>query len=121
MYSSKDLDKLFENLPFLIEENLKNHKNKDKLLEIVIDLGRRPEGRFTTGSEYLSQKIVSWQDLDYIIKRLGQFSGENRAGIEKTLHRISCIRNRQWLINGLTCRVGRAIFGTIGISCGRNS
>ena len=115
MYPSKDLDKLFENLPFLIEENLKNHKNKDKLIEIVIDLGRRPEGRFTTGSEYLSQKIVSWQDIDYITKRLSQFSVENRAGIEKTLHRISCIRNRQWLINGLTCRVGRAIFGTIGI------
>ena len=115
MYPSKDLDKLFENLPFLIQENLKNHKNKDKLIEIVIDLGRRPEGRFTTGSEYLSQKIVSWQDIDYITKRLSQFSVENRAGIEKTLHRISCIRNRQWLINGLTCRVGRAIFGTIGI------
>jgi len=115
MYPSKDLYKLFENLPFLIEESLKNHKNKDKLVEIVIDLGRRPEGRFTTGSEYLSQKIVSWQDIDYITKRLGQFSVENRAGIEKTLHRISCIRNRQWLINGLTCRVGRAIFGTIGI------
>ena len=115
MYPSKDLDKLFDNLPFLIQENLKNHKNKDKLIEIVIDLGRRPEGRFTTGSEYLSQKIVSWQDIDYITKRLSQFSVENRAGIEKTLHRISCIRNRQWLINGLTCRVGRAIFGTIGI------
>ena len=100
MYPSKDLDKLFENLPFLIQENLKNHKNKDKLIEIVIDLGRRPEGRFTTGSEYLSQKIVSWQDIDYITKRLSQFSVENRAGIEKTLHRISCIRNRQWLING---------------------
>lgn len=110
-----DLEKLLNNLPFFIYEHLNNHSNKDKLIEIVLDLGRRPEARFTTGPEYLSQKIISWQDLDYITKRISKFSGENRAGIERTLHRISCIRNRQFLINGLTCRVGRAIFGTISI------
>merc|ERR1711897_24117 len=74
-----------------------------------------PEGRFLTGTEYLSQKVISWQDLDYIITRISKFNGENRAGIDRTLHRISCIRNRQFLINGLTCRVGRAIFGTNSI------
>ena len=78
-----------------------------------MDLGRRPEARFVTGPEYLSQKLISWQDLDYTTKRVGKFSNDNRAGIERTLHRISCIRNRQFIINGLTCRVGRAIFGTI--------
>ncbi|MGH7954425.1 MAG: AAA family ATPase [Gloeomargaritales cyanobacterium] len=109
----EDLDKLLCNLPFFIQENLKIHPNKDKLIEIVMDLGRRPEARFSSGPEYLSQKIISWQDLDYTIKRVSKFSNENRAGIERTLHRISCIRNRQSLINGLTCRVGRAIFGTI--------
>ena len=111
MVIDEDLDKLLENLPFFIEENF----NKEKLIEIVIDLGRRPEARFTTGPEYLSQKIVSWQDLDYIIKRINNFSDDNRVGLERTLHRISCIRNRQSLINGLTCRVGRAIFGAINI------
>ena len=110
-----DLDKLLNNLPFFIYQHLNNHSHKDKLIEIVLDLGRRPEARFTTGPEYLSQKIISWQDLDYVTKRISKFSGENRAGIERTLHRISCIRNRQFLINGLTCRVGRAIFGTISI------
>ncbi|MEJ2281668.1 MAG: AAA family ATPase [Candidatus Bathyarchaeota archaeon] len=115
MSIEEDLDKLLNNLPFFIQENLKIHPNKDKLIEIVMDLGRRPEARFTTGPEYLSQKIISWQDLDYTIKRVSKFSNENRAGIERTLHRISCIRNRQSLINGLTCRVGRAIFGTICI------
>lgn len=115
MSIEEDLDKLLDNLPFFIQENLKTHPNKDKLIEIVMDLGRRPEARFTTGPEYLSQKIISWQDLDYTIKRVSKFSNENRAGIERTLHRISCIRNRQSLINGLTCRVGRAIFGTICI------
>ena len=115
MTDNEDLDKLLENLPFFIQENLNNHSNKDKLIEIVIDLGRRPEARFDTGPEYLSQKIISWQDIDYIIKRISRFSNDNRAGIEQTLHRISCIRNRQAIIIGLTCRVGRAIFGTISI------
>ena len=115
MNIDQDLDKLIENLPFFIQEKLKNHPKKDKLIEIIIDLGRRPEARFTTGPEYLSQKIISWQDIDYLTKRINEFSDENRAGIDRTLHRISCIRNRQYLITGLTCRIGRAVFGTISI------
>jgi stage III sporulation protein SpoIIIAA len=115
MNSNNDLEKLLENLPTFLQEKLNKHNSKDQLIEIIIDLGRRPEARFPHGSEYISQKIISWQDLDYIIKRIGKFSNENRAGIERTLHRISCIRNRQFLINGLTCRVGRAVFGTISI------
>lgn len=110
---SEDLDQLLENLPVFIKETLVNHPNKDQLIEIIMDLGRRPEARFVTGPEYLSQKIISWQDLDYTTKRISKFSNDNRAGIERTLHRISCIRNRQSIINGLTCRVGRAVFGTI--------
>jgi stage III sporulation protein SpoIIIAA len=115
MNTDEDLEKLLNNLPFFIYQHLHNYSNKEELIEIVLDLGRRPEARFTTGPEYLSQKVISWQDIDYITKRISKFSGENRAGIERTLHRISCIRNRQFLINGLTCRVGRAIFGTISI------
>ena len=113
MIIEEDLDKLLDNLPFFIKEYLNKHTQKEKLIEIVMDLGRRPEARFTTGPEYISQKIISWQDIEYTTKRISKFSNENRAGIERTLHRISCIRNRQFLINGLTCRVGRAVFGTI--------
>jgi stage III sporulation protein SpoIIIAA len=113
MIVNDDLEKLIEKLPFFLHHYLKTHNYKDQLIEIVLDLGRRPEARFRTGPEYLSQKLISWQDLDYTTKRISKFSNENRAGIERTLHRISCIRNRQFLINGLTCRVGRAIFGTI--------
>ena len=115
MSVNKDLKKLIDSLPFFLQENLNQHPNKDKLIEIVLDLGRRPEARFISGPEYLSQKIISWQDIDYLTKRVSKFSNENRAGIERTLHRISCIRNRQFLINGLTCRVGRAVFGTISV------
>jgi len=113
MSVDEDLDKLLETLPSFLNNHINSHSSKDKIIEIVMDLGRRPEARFSTGPEYLSQKIISWQDLEYTTKRISKFSNENRAGIERTLHRISCIRNRQFLITGLTCRVGRAIFGTI--------
>ena len=113
MVDDKDLNKLLVNLPVFIKDRINNHPQKENLIEIIIDLGRRPEARFLTGPEYLSQKIISWQDLDYITKKISRFSDDNRAGIELTLHRISCIRNRQFLITGLTCRVGRALFGSV--------
>jgi stage III sporulation protein SpoIIIAA len=110
-----DLDKLTKVFPDYIESGIKTNKNKRNLVEIVLDLGRRPEARFLSGSEYLSEQIVSWQDLDYTTKRLGKFSQDNRAGIERTLHRVSCIRNRQGIIIGLTCRIGRCVLGGIGM------
>ena len=115
MQNIQEFNRLIEKLPFSVQQYLQSHLLKDQLLEIVLDLGRRPQARFQARVEYLSQKLISWQDLDYIIKQLSKFSNENRAGIERTLHRISCMRNRQFLIYGLTCRVGRAVFGTISI------
>lgn len=115
MIIHNDLEKLIQVFPDYIKEALQNHPSKSRLLEIILDLGRRPEGRFLYGTEYLSERIVSWQDLDYTTKRLGTFSNDNRAGIERTLHRISCIRNREGIIIGLTCRIGRCIVGSIGI------
>ena len=116
MGKDEDLDKLLENLPLFIKERVNKHPDKEKIVEIIMDLGRRPEIRFTTGSQILSQKMVSWQDIEYTTKRISKFNNENRAGIERTLHRISCIRNRQFLITGLTCRIGRAVFGTITLA-----
>ena len=115
MTINDDLDKLIENLPVFIQKQLSQNIYKDELTEIVLDLGKRPEARFVSGPEYLSRKLVSWQDIEYVTKRVSKFSNENRAGIERTLHRISCIRNRQFLINGLTCRVGRSVFGSIPV------
>jgi stage III sporulation protein SpoIIIAA len=115
MLIADDLDQLLDILPNLIRQSLNKHINRKNLIEIVMDLGRRPEARFPEGPEYLSNKAITWHDLDYSIKRIGNFSGDNRAGIERTLHRISSIRNRQGSIIGLTCRVGRAVFGTISI------
>jgi stage III sporulation protein SpoIIIAA len=110
-----DLDKLLNVLPEAIRQPLAQHPLRDSLIEVVMDLGRRPEARFLAKAEYLSEAFISRQDLDYCIERVGHFSGDNRAGIERTLHRISAILNRKGEIVGLTCRVGRAVFGTIGM------
>lgn len=115
MLIADDLDKLLEILPDFVRRPLKIHPYKKILMEVVMDLGRQPEARFPKGPEYLSSRTISWQDLDYSIKKVGSFSGDNRSGIERTLHRISSVRNRRGSIIGLTCRVGRAIFGTISI------
>ena len=114
MLIADDLEKLLKILPNFIRQALKKYDN-NKLLEVVMDLGRKPEARYLDRPLCLSSKTISWQDLDHCIKRIGIFGGDNRSGIEKTLHRISSIRNRKGNIIGLTCRVGRALFGTIGI------
>ncbi|MCU0524607.1 MAG: AAA family ATPase [Elainella sp. Prado103] len=110
-----DLPQLLEILPEPIRQTLDHHPQLDRLIEVVLDLGRRPEARFPNSTEYLSEAVISRADLDYCIERVGLFSGDNRAGIERTLHRISAIRNRAGDVIGLTCRVGRAVFGTIGM------
>jgi len=85
------------------------------LVEIVMDLGRRPEARFQHDEIDLLDIDVTREDLSFVNDRIGNFGDDNRAGIERTLHRISAIRNRSGEIVGLTCRIGRAVFGTIAI------
>lgn len=85
----------------------------DDLVEVVMDLGRVPQARFPDRVVELGDQAISQEDLDHVVEKLGTFTADNRAGIERTLHRISGIRNRQGRIIGLTLRVGRAIFGTI--------
>jgi stage III sporulation protein SpoIIIAA len=110
-----DLNQLLDILPDAIRHRLQQHPKRDRLIEIILDLGRNPEARFPGESEYLAETPVSKADLEYCVERVGMFSGDNRAGIERTLHRISALRNRAGEVIGLTCRVGRAIFGTIGM------
>src|SRR5690606_20421638 len=110
-----NLEQLLDVLPPAIRQALTGMDNLSELLEIVLDLGRRPEARFPDGFVYLSEEPVSKEDIDYVVQRVGEFGDDNRAGIERTLHRISAIRNRKGHIIGLTCRIGRAVFGTIDI------
>lgn len=110
-----DLEALLNVLPPYIKAGIKTFNNDEKLLEIVMDLGRQPEARYIDREVVLSEQEIKQEDIDFVIERIGQFMGDNRAGIERTLHRISGIRNRQGKVIGLTCRVGRAVFGTVDI------
>lgn len=115
MQTTDDLTKLLEILPTDLRDRLLQHPQLDRLVEVVMDLGRFPEARFPGQAEYLSETPITKEDLAESTRKVGDFGGDNRAGIEKTLHRISAIRNRRGEVIGLTCRVGRAIFGTIGM------
>ncbi|MGA8849353.1 MAG: AAA family ATPase [Dehalococcoidia bacterium] len=110
-----DLDALLDVLPIHIHEPLYQQPDHNELLEVILDLGRLPEARFPHRELVLNSSEVSQSDIDYVVSRIGEFSGDNRAGINHTLHRISAIRNRNGYIIGLTCRVGRAVFGTVGM------
>jgi stage III sporulation protein SpoIIIAA len=108
-----DLDDLLAVLPPRIQEALASRTDRDDLLEIILDLGRKPEARFLGSEAALSTEAVTSDDLAYVVERIGLFGDDNRAGIGRTLHRISAIRNRRGEIVGLTCRVGRAVRGTV--------
>ena len=110
-----DLKAIQTRLPDWIIKSIPKHENIDELLEIVMDLGRPPEARFLGSSYQLGEKEITSNDIDHVIENISQFGNDNRAGIERTLHRISAIKNRNEKIVGLTIRIGRAVFGTINI------
>jgi stage III sporulation protein SpoIIIAA len=96
-------------------EEIDQQQSRGDLIEVVLDLGRRPEARFHGHEMLLSEDEVTRDDLAFIAERIGEFGDDNRAGIERTLHRISAIRSRTRDIVGMTCRIGRAVYGTIGM------
>ncbi|MBA3944615.1 MAG: AAA family ATPase [Herpetosiphonaceae bacterium] len=112
---TSNIELLLDALPPHIRQPLETDARRDDLVEIVMDLGRLPEARFRFEETLLSSMEITREDLDYVVSRIGEFGEDNRAGIQRTLHRISAMRNRAGLVIGVTCRVGRAVFGTIEI------
>ncbi|OGO62533.1 MAG: AAA family ATPase [Chloroflexi bacterium RBG_19FT_COMBO_55_16] len=110
-----DLHVLLGVLPPHIAKAVTDANDSDNLLEEILDLGRVPTARFVDREVALSERETSHADIDYVVERIGEFDSDNRAGLERTLHRISAIRNRRGHIVGLTCRVGRAVYGTTDI------
>jgi stage III sporulation protein SpoIIIAA len=110
-----DIDLLLDIMPPRVRERLSNDTDRKGLVEVVLDLGRLPEARFNDHETTIGNQEVTRDDIEHVVHRVGEFGGDNRAGIERTLHRISGIRNRRGEVVGLTCRVGRAVFGTIDI------
>ena len=113
--TTDDLELLLGTLPPHIRRPLDEADDLDDLLEIVLDLGREPEARFPAREVLLSDEEVTPEDIEYVVSRIGAFGDDNRAGIPRTLHRISAIRNRSAKVVGLTCRVGRSVLGTMDI------
>jgi stage III sporulation protein SpoIIIAA len=113
--SIDNLDALLEALPREIVDAVHALPEKEALIEVVLDLGRRPEARFPDSEVMLLEREISEADIAHVVEHIGSFGDDNRAGIERTLHRISAIRNRNGKIVGLTCRIGRAVYGTIEI------
>jgi stage III sporulation protein SpoIIIAA len=110
-----DLEVLLAALPPEIVTAMATIPNREDIIEVVMDLGRRPEARFPDGEVTLLDREIGEADISYVVDHIGTFGDDNRAGIERTLHRISAIRNRNGKIVGLTCRIGRAVYGTIEI------
>jgi len=110
-----DLDALMGTLPLDVAQAITEANDSSNLLEVVLDLGRVPTARFLKGEIILREEEVARADIDFVGSRISQFDDDNRAGLERTLHRISAIRNRRGDIVGLTCRVGRAVYGTTEI------
>jgi stage III sporulation protein SpoIIIAA len=110
-----NLDVMLSVLPEGISTALRNESRWDVLQEIILDLGRVPTARYLEGEKILDEHEVTSDIINYVVSRIGEFDADNRAGLERTLHRISAIRNRRGHIVGLTCRVGRAVYGTIDI------
>jgi stage III sporulation protein SpoIIIAA len=113
--SIDDLDALLAALPREIVDAVHALPEKEALIEVVLDLGRRPEARFPDSEVTLLDREIDETDIAHVVDHIGTFGDDNRAGIERTLHRISAIRNRSGKIVGLTCRIGRAVYGTIDI------
>src|SRR5512140_3316030 len=110
-----DLDALLDVLPIDIRHAVEKADDSENLLEIILDLGRVPTARFVDHEVNLRDTEVTRAEIDYVDERTGEFDADNRAGIERTLHRISAIRNRRTAVVGLTLRVGRAVYGTVDI------
>jgi stage III sporulation protein SpoIIIAA len=110
-----DLGVLLSSLPPEIVAAVDALANREDVIEVVLDLGRRPEARFPDSEVTLLDREITETDIAHVVEHIGTFGDDNRAGIERTLHRISAIRNRSGKIVGLTCRIGRAVYGTIDI------
>jgi stage III sporulation protein AA len=112
IHFDEDIQRLLAVLPKKIRDYVESHNQLIHLYEIVMDMGHPPSVRFDDVHERLTDfPDITQDDIDHVVAGIGDFNADNRAGIERTLHRISAIRNRKGKILGLSLRVGRAVIG----------
>lgn len=111
--AKEELQTLLAILPVHVRQQIEQTGNESDLMEVILDLGRLPTARYSSGEVLLAEEEVTYQEIATVVQGIGDFDEDNRAGIARTLHRISGIRNRRGELVGLTCRVGRAVYGTL--------
>jgi len=103
-------DEIFHTLPESVSTKIQEI-GTDGISEVVLDLGEKPYCWKSSTRVFLGDNIVEKVHIDGMVEKLGTFGTDNRAGLEGQLHRISCMRNRNNEIYGLTVRVGRYVKG----------
>ncbi len=115
-YITDDLAAMLNVFPEEIAAAVRKADHFDNLLEVILDLGRVPTARFVEGEVALLERVVEQKDIDHVVGLISDFDADNRAGMERTLHRISAIRNRRGEVVGLTCRIGRRFMAPSALS-----
>ncbi len=108
-----EIELLIDILPPRLQAAVRDLDYRSDLIEIAMDLGRQPEAHGFKKLVVFEDIEVTHEEIEHVISRIGEFTDDNRAGIARTLHRISAMRNRQGSIIGLSLRVGRAVYGTV--------
>jgi ATP-dependent Clp protease ATP-binding subunit ClpA len=115
-----ELNQLIRILPPRIQQAYQSELREmgNKVIEIVLDIGRNPFVRISLESamrsftkELQACSIITHHDLEHILQYVGNFTTDNRCGLNGTLHRISRKLNKQGKTIAFTIRVGRMIQG----------
>ncbi len=100
-------------LPPWIQDAITDFTGED-LEEVALDLGRPLSLRSRVQQRFVMHEVAR-ADLHYIIHRVHGFREDNRTGIDHTVHRIACIRDRHGIVVGLTIRIGRVLGGSADV------
>lgn len=68
--AESELETFLELLPFNLRIELSKHGEIDQLIEVVLDLGRKPLARFPSGDWVISEQVISHEHLTHAISKV---------------------------------------------------
>lgn len=68
----EELRRLLALVPEEIRRRLEDHPEISELIEIVLDLGRKPLARFPSGDFVISDDAVRFKDLEFAVSQVGE-------------------------------------------------